>query len=108
MMDVKSFLMILMFFATVIAVVVWVGRIILLKRARANDYESLGTYLQAVPATDAQKLDAVDLALKGGVMVILGVLFPPLIFVGLVPLYYGFRKITMTLMGLGLTDNPLS
>ncbi len=107
-MDPKSVLFILLFFASVIAVVIWIGRMMLRKRARANDYDSLTVYLQAVPATDAQKVDAVDLALRGGILVILGILFPPLIFVGLVPLYYGLRKITMTLMGLGLTDGPTS
>jgi len=100
--------MILLFFASVIAVVIWVGRMMLLKRARALDYDALFVYLRAVPTTDAQKLDAVDLALKGGVMIILGVLFPPLIFVGLLPLYYGLRKVTTTLMGMGLTDSPIS
>ena len=107
-MDLKSVLLILMFFAAVITVVILIGRMLLLKRARASDYDSVRTYLQAVPSSDTQKQDAVDLALKGGVLVILGVLFPPLIFVGLIPLYYGLRKITMTLMGLGLTDSPLS
>lgn len=106
-MDTKTFLFILLFFAVVAITVFWVGRLILLKRGRANGYASARNYLSAVPATDAQKLDSVDLALKGGVMVILGVLFPPLIFVGLVPLYYGIRKITLTLMGLGLTDSPI-
>jgi hypothetical protein len=107
-MEPKHFLLILLFFVSVIALVTWLGRRMLRKRAHAYDYASLTVYLQAVPATDAQKQDAVDLALKGGVIAILGVLFPPLIFVGLVPLYYGLRKITMTLMGLGLTDSPIS
>jgi hypothetical protein len=107
-MEPKTALLILLFFASILAVVILVGRMMLLKRARANDYPSLSVYLQAVPATEAQKLDAVNLALKGGLMVILGVLFPPLIFVGLIPLYYGLRKITMTLMGLGLIDGPIS
>jgi hypothetical protein len=107
-MEPKSVIMILLFFASVITVVIWVGRRMLLKRARANDYDTLFAYLRGVPSTDTQKLDAIDLALKGGVIVVLGVLFPPLIFVGLVPLYYGLRKISMTLMGLGLTDGPIS
>ena len=104
-MELKSLVLILLFFASVIILVLWVGRKLLSKRALKNDYGSLSDYLPAIPATDAQKLDAVDLALKGGVIVILGVLFPPLIFIGLVPLYYGTRKIIMTLMGLGLSDN---
>ena len=110
MMDMKDVLLVLLAFATVAAIAIWVARMILLRRARAVDYDfdSVRAYLQAVPCTEAQKLDAVDLALKGIVMIILGVLFPPLIIVGLVPLYYGLRKITMTLMGLGLTDSSLS
>jgi hypothetical protein len=107
-MEPKSVLFILLFFASVITLVIWLGRGMLRKRGRALDYDSLAAYLNAVPATDAQKLDSVDLALKGGVITLLGVLFPPLLFVGLVPLYYGLRKITMTLMGLGLTDSPIS
>ena len=107
-MDPKSAVMILLFFASMIALVIWIGRRMLLRRARNYEYDSLFDYLRAVPTTDAQKQDAVDLALKGGVIVILGVLFPPLTFVGLLPLYYGLRKITMTLMGLGLTDSPIS
>ena len=71
-------------------------------------YESIGTYLRAVPATDAQKADAADLALKGIVVTILGFVFAPLIIVGLVPLYYGARKIALTLMGLGLADSSAS
>jgi hypothetical protein len=104
-MDLKSAVMILLLFATIIVLVGWIGRKLLNKRALKNDYASLSAYLPAIPVTDGQKLDAVDLALKGGVIVILGVLCPPLIFVGLVPLYYGVRKITMTLMGLGLSDH---
>ncbi len=107
-MEPNSAVIILLTFATLAAIAFWIGRTILMRRARAHDYESVRVYLQAVPGTDEQKLDAVDLTLKGGVMIILGILFPPLIFVGLVPLYYGFRKITMTLMGLGLTDDPIS
>jgi hypothetical protein len=107
-MDPKSVFFILLFFAAVITVVILLGRMLLLRRAHSLGYDSLFVYLRSVPATDAQKLDAVDLALKGGVMVVLGILFPPLTFVGLVPLYYGLRKVTMTLMGLGLTDSPIN
>jgi hypothetical protein len=104
-MDLKSALLILLFFAAVIVATIWLARIFLLRRARRVGNDSVLAYLRAIPGSDVQKLDAVDLALKGGVITILGVIFPPLIVVGLVPLYYGARKITMTLMGLGLTDN---
>ena len=68
-------------------------------------YKSRGEYLRAVPRTDAERKDAADLALKGLVICILGVMFAPLVFVGLVPLFYGGRKLTYALLGLGLLDD---
>lgn len=108
MMDSQGILLILFIFTAVISAAIWIARVILLKRARAVGYDAVGAYLRAVPGTDPQKSDAVDLALKGAVITLLGVIFAPLIIVGLIPLYYGLRKITMTLMGLGLTDSPPS
>jgi hypothetical protein len=106
-MQILKILILLTSIIVIITAVIAIGRMLLLKRARSHNYDSLFEYLQAVPSTDPQKLDAVDLALKGGVIIILGVLFPPLIFVGLFPLYYGIRKIMLSLMGLGLTDHPI-
>ena len=37
---------------------------------------------------------------------LLGILFPPLVLVGLVPLFYGGRKFVYASMGLGLIDDP--
>jgi hypothetical protein len=34
------------------------------------------------------------------------VLLPPLVLVGLVPLFYGGRKMAYAMMGLGLVDDP--
>lgn len=68
-------------------------------------YKSRSEYLRAVPRTDAERKDAADLALKGLVICILGLMFAPLVFVGLVPLFYGGRKLTYALLGLGLLDD---
>ena len=107
-MDLKTLLFILTAFAIVALILFSLGRVILLKRARAYGHTAVMPYLQAVPSSDTEKLDAADLALKGSVMIILGVLFPPLIFIGLVPSYYGYRKVALSLMGLGLTDSPIN
>jgi hypothetical protein len=66
---------------------------------------SLSAYLKAVPQTDHEKQAAVDLALKGVVICLLGLMVPPLLLVGLFPLFYGVRKIIYASMGLGLLDD---
>lgn len=81
-------------------VIVTVGR-----RARRFGYRSTRAYLRAAPRSDAEKADAADLALKGLVFCVLGMIFPPLIIVGLVPLFYGGRKLVYAQMGLGLVDD---
>jgi hypothetical protein len=74
-------------------------------KAKRFGYPSTRGYLRAVPRSDAEKQDAVDLALKGLVLCVLGLLFPPLILLGLVPLFFGARKIVWASMGLGLVDD---
>jgi hypothetical protein len=74
-------------------------------RARRFGYPSRSAYLRAVPQTDEEKREAVDQALKGLVISIVGVVFFPLLFVGLFPLYIGGRKASYALMGLGLVDD---
>lgn len=76
------------------------------RQAAAAGYGSTSEYLRAAPRTDAEKRDAVDLALKGLVVCVLGLLFPPLLLVGLFPLFYGVRKLAYASMGLGLVDDP--
>ena len=71
-------------------------------KARLAGYSSLGDYLRAAPGSDKEKRDAVDLALKGVVLCICGLVFPPFLLVGVVPLYYGGRKIAYSSLGLGL------
>ena len=75
------------------------------RRARRFGYPSTGAYLRSAPATDVEKRDAADLALRGVVLCVLGILLPPLVLVGLVPLFYGGRKLTYASMGLGLVDD---
>jgi hypothetical protein len=75
------------------------------RRAKRFGYASTGAYLRAAPRSDAEKRDATDLALKGLVLCVLGLLFPPFIIVGLVPLFYGGRKLAYASLGLGLVDD---
>lgn len=75
------------------------------RRASEGGYPSLAAYLRAAPRTDAEKRDAADLALKGLVLCMLGLLFPPLMLFGLFPFFYGARKVVFASMGLGLADD---
>lgn len=75
------------------------------RNARLAGYQSLGAYLRAAPRTDEEKRDAVDLALKGLVLCLLGLLFAPLLLIGLFPLFYGTRKVVYGSMGLGIVDD---
>ena len=86
-----------------------VGAVVLIRafagKASRFGYPTTRAYLRAVPRTDAEKQDAIDLALKGLVFCVLGLIFAPFILVGLVPLFFGARKIVWTSMGLGLVDD---
>lgn len=73
--------------------------------AKAMGYPSLGAYLRAVPQTEEEKRAAVDLALKGMVICLMGLLLPPVLLIGLFPLFYGVRKVAYASMGLGLLDD---
>jgi hypothetical protein len=75
------------------------------RKARRAGYPTLGAYLAATPRTDAEKRAAADLALKGVVICFLGLLFPPLILFGLIPLYFGARKVIHAALGLGLAED---
>jgi hypothetical protein len=75
------------------------------RRRRQFGYPSAGAYLRAVPRSDPERRDAVDLALKGLACCVLGLLFSPFVLVGLVPLFYGGRKLAYASMGLGLVDD---
>ncbi|NVJ68918.1 MAG: hypothetical protein HWE08_01105 [Alphaproteobacteria bacterium] len=73
--------------------------------AREQGYASLGDYLRAAPSTDREKREAVDLALYGLAFCMVGLAFPPLVIVGVFPLFFGGRKVLYGLMGLGLMDD---
>src|SRR5262245_28333521 len=75
------------------------------RRAKRFRYASIRAYLRAVPRSDEETRDAADLALKGLVCCTLGLLFSPFVLIGLVPLFYGGRKLVYVSMGLGLVDD---
>jgi hypothetical protein len=75
------------------------------RRARRFGYESPRAYLRAAPRSDEEKRDAADLALKGLVFCVLGLIFAPFVLIGLIPLFYGGRKLVYASMGLGLVDD---
>jgi hypothetical protein len=75
-------------------ILIWRGRV------RRRGYAGLGAYLRALPQTEEERLDAIDLTLKGVVLCVLGLLFPPLVVIGLVPLYYGLRKLAAVRLGI--------
>ena len=75
------------------------------RKASHYGYPSLAAYLRAAPRTDAEKRDAADLALKGLVLCLLGLIFPPLLLIGLFPFFYGARKLVYASLGLGLVDD---
>jgi hypothetical protein len=75
------------------------------RRARRFGYESTGAYLRAAPRSDPEKRDAADLVLKGLVFCVMGMFFSPFVLVGVLPLFYGGRKLAYASMGLGLVDD---
>ena len=75
------------------------------QKARSYGYASLSAYLRAAPRTDEERGDAADLALKGLVICLVGLIFPPLLLIGLFPFFYGTRKLVYASMGLGLVDD---
>jgi len=97
-------------FFLLLLVLVIVGLVMVLRtlsrRAREFGYPSRAAYLRAAPRTDAEKRDAVDLTLRGIALCVLGGLFAPFVLVGLIPLFYGGRKVVYASMGLGLVDDP--
>jgi len=92
----------------VVSVVLLVAMIRRMRRqSREHGYPTLKAYLRAAPRTDQEKRDAADLALKGLVICLLGLILPPLMVIGLFPLFYGVRKVVYASMGLGLADDAI-
>ena len=83
------------------AIVIFVVRK-LRQNAAAAGYPGVGAYLRAVPRNDEEKRQAVDLALKGVILCTLGLFFPPMILIGVVPFYYGSRKLILVWLGLDI------
>jgi hypothetical protein len=79
---------------------------VLSNTARRFGYASMSSYLHAVPVSDMERGDAVDLLLKGAACCSLGILYRPFFLVGLLPLFFGTRKLLLALMGIDLTDEP--
>jgi hypothetical protein len=75
------------------------------RRAREQGHSSLRAYLRAAPRSDEEKRDAADLALKGLILCLLGMIFAPAMLFGLVPFFYGARKVVYASMGLGYADS---
>jgi hypothetical protein len=75
-------------------ILIWRGRL------RRQGYPGLRAYLRELPRTDEEKLDAVELTLKGSMLCLLGLLWPPIIIIGLVPLYFGVRKLAAVKLGI--------
>ena len=69
--------------------------------ARADGHGTVAEHLRSVPSTDAQRMAAVDMALKGAALCLLGLVFWPFLLAGLTPLYYGVRKILLLGLGVG-------
>jgi hypothetical protein len=67
---------------------------------RRRGYPGLKAYLLELPQTEEEKLDAVELTLKGVAICAIGLLIPPLVLIGLVPLYYGARKLASVTLGI--------
>lgn len=97
-------LAVLLTIAATTAAIVWVLRQYR-EKARNAGYPSLSGYLRAAPRTDQEMRDAVDLTLKGLIICLLGLLFPPFLLVGVIALYYGARKVAYSSLGLGLVDD---
>ena len=77
-------------------------------RARRFGYPGIRAYLRAAPQTDAEKRDAVNMVFLGLAFCALGILFPPFVLAGLIPLFFGGRKVIYAWLGLGLVNDDRS
>ena len=74
------------------------------RRARRMGYPGVLIYLRAMPRNGAEKRDAVRLFALGLVLSFLGIIFHAFLIIGLVPLYYGCRKIGEVMLGSAFPD----
>lgn len=89
---------------TYVAVVVWRR---LRRKASRFGYGGILEYLRAAPRDEAEKRDAVNLAMHGLVDCLLGIAFFPLLLIGIFPLYYGVRKVLLVALGIGPEPPPV-
>ena len=91
----------------IITAVVFVLKLV--KRYRQNamrhGYVSLRAYLRAAPASEQETKEAVDLAMYGLAFCIVGLAFPPFLFIGVFPAFFGGRKLIYSILGLGLSGD---
>jgi len=90
----------------VLLVVVLVWSLIAVARTRQRAHQAgfsrVSDYMLAVPRNDQEKREAVNMAFRGLALCLVGVVFAPLLLLGVFPLYYGGRKITLALLGMDL------
>jgi len=72
------------------------------RRARQAGFKRISDYMLAAPRNDREKQEAVNMAFRGLALCLVGIVFAPLLLLGVVPLYYGGRKITLALLGMDL------
>jgi hypothetical protein len=75
------------------------------RMAREGGYTSLGAYLNASPRNTAEKQAAADMALQGLVLCLVGFILPPLLLIGVFPLYFGARKLAHARIASELFDD---
>ena len=92
------FLLLVANVVTLVWLFLWRRRIV-----RAG-YRGAFAYLRGLPRTDSEKRDALDLVMRGIVMLIPGWAVWSLGIAGLFSLYYGIRKLLMLWMGLELPE----
>jgi len=83
--------------------VVWLLLRVWRARLRRRGYADINDYFRSfrrLPQTNEEKLAAIELTLKGAVILVLGRFFPLLVVIALVPLYYGVRKLAALRLGL--------
>ena len=102
-MSMANLLFVALFVTLVLSVAIVIFTVRRLRQnAVAAGYPGLRAHLRAVPRNDEEKRHAVDMALKGVVLCVLGLFFPPFILVGVIPLYYGSRKLFLVWLGLDI------
>ena len=90
----------------VLLVVVLVWSLIAVSRTRQRasqaGFKRVSDYMLAVPRNDQEKREAVNMAFRGLALCLVGIVFAPLLLLGVFPLYYGGRKVTLALLGTDL------